>query len=140
MELIVKSLISALFVGTLGLVITVQHKALKVAKERVEHAEQATRDRDDTLKALMQAATRNKQAAAKLEAARDSIAATLTERENQLESLNHDNPTIRTWAESPLPDAIAGLRQHPAITGADADSQRLPSDHALPVAGGGAKD
>jgi LysB family phage lysis regulatory protein len=89
---------------------------------------------------LTDAAVRDKKAAAKLQAARDNISATLTERENLIESLQHDNPEIRTWAESPLPDAVARLREHPAATGADAYGQRLPSDHALPVAGSGAQD
>ncbi|PFH10999.1 LysB family phage lysis regulatory protein [Collimonas sp. PA-H2] len=140
MELIAKSLISALLVGAMGLVIYVQYNGLKAAKERADHAEQVTRDRDDTLKALMQAATRNKQAAAKLEASRDSIAATLTERENLIESLLHDDPTIRTWADTPLPDAVARLREHPAITGADAYHQRLSSSDPLPTAGDGTQD
>ena len=140
MELIVKSLISALLVGAMGLVIYVQCNELKAAKERAARAEQATRDRDAALKTLMEAATRRKKAAAKLEAARDNIAATLTERENLIESLRHDNPEIRTWSDTPLPDAVARLREHPAVTGASAYSQRLPSDHALPVAGDGPQD
>ncbi|PFH10867.1 LysB family phage lysis regulatory protein [Collimonas sp. PA-H2] len=142
MELIVKSFITALFVGALGLVIYVQHNSLRAAKERADHAEQATRDRDDTLKTMMEAATRKQKAAAKLQAARDDIAATLTERENLIESLLHDDSTIRTWFDTPLPDAVARLREHPAVTGADAgaDSQRLPSDHTLQPAGGSAQD
>jgi LysB family phage lysis regulatory protein len=140
MELIAKSLISLLGIGALCLVIYVQRDGLTVAKERAEAAEQITRDRDGTIKTLTDAAARDKKAAAKLQAARDNIAATLTERENQLENLIHDNPTIRTWADTPLPDAVARLREHPAVTGADVDSQRLPSDHTLQPAGGSAQD
>jgi LysB family phage lysis regulatory protein len=139
MELIVKSLIAALFVGALGLVITVQHNGLKAAKERAERAEQTTHDRDDTIKTLTDVAARNKKALAKLQATRDDIAATLTERENLIESLQHD-PTIRSWADTPLPDAVARLREHPAATGANDYGQRLPSAHALPAAGGRTQD
>ncbi|PFH10547.1 LysB family phage lysis regulatory protein [Collimonas sp. PA-H2] len=124
----------------MGLVIYVQCNDLKAAKERAARAEQATRDRDDTLKTLMEAATRNKKAAAKLQAARDNIAATLTERENLIESLQHDDPTIRTWADTALPDAVARLWEHPAVTGADDYRQRLPSAHALQPAGGSAQN
>ncbi|MEO6934938.1 MAG: Rz-like lysis system protein LysB [Collimonas sp.] len=140
MELIAKSLISALAVGALCLVIYVQRDSLTVAKERAETAEQITRDRDGTIKTLTDAAARNRQATAKLQAARDSIAATLTERENLIESLLHDDPTIRSWFDTALPDAVARLREHPAATGADAYSQRLPGDHPLQAAGGGAQD
>ena len=78
--------------------------------------------------------------AAKLKAARDDIAATLTERENLIESLQHDNATIRSWADAPLPDAIARLRDRPATTGVDNLPQRLPGSSTLPVAGGSAQD
>jgi LysB family phage lysis regulatory protein len=139
MELVTKSLISALFVGALGLVVYVQHNGLKAAKERAERAEQTTHDRDDIIKTLTDAAARNRRAVAKLEAARDSIAATLTERENLIESLQHD-PTIRSWFDTPLPDAVARLREHPAATGADDYRERLPSAHALPAAGGRTQD
>ncbi|NKI68087.1 hypothetical protein GN109_01535 [Collimonas pratensis] len=138
MELIVKSLISALAVGALCLVIYVQRDGLAAAKARAEAAEQITRDREGTIKTLTDAAARDKKAAAKLQATRDNIAATLTERENLIESLRHDNPEIRTWSDTLLPDAVARLREHPAVTGADAYSQRLPSNHALQAAGGGA--
>ena len=117
MELILKSVIAALLVAVLGLVIYVQRGSLIAAQERVERAEQATRDRDDTIKTLTDTAARDKRAVAKLQAARENIAATLNERENLIESLQHDNPIIRSWAESPLPDAIARLRDRPAATG-----------------------
>jgi LysB family phage lysis regulatory protein len=140
MELIVKSLISALFVAVLGLVIYVQRGSLIAAQERVERAEQATRDRDGTIKTLTEAAARDRLATAKLQAARENIAATLTERENLIESLQHENATIRSWADTPLPDAIARLRERPATTGADHLPQRLPASDALPAAGGGTQD
>jgi LysB family phage lysis regulatory protein len=140
MELIVKSLISALFVGALGLVIYVQRDRLNAIQERVERAEQATRDRDGTIKTLTDTAARDKRAVAKLQAARENIAATLNERENLIESLQHDTATIRSWADTPLPDAIARLRDRPATTGADHLPQRLPASDALPAAGGGTQD
>jgi len=140
MELIVKSVIAALFVAVLGLVITIQRSSLIAAQDRVERAEQATRDRDSTIKTLTEAAARNKQAAAKLQDDRDRIATTLNERENLIESLQHENATIRSWADTPLPDAIARLRDRPAATGADHLPQRLPASDTLPAAGSGAQD
>jgi LysB family phage lysis regulatory protein len=140
MELIVKSIIAALFVAVLGLVIYVQRGALIAAQDRVERAEQATRDRDGTIKTLTDTAARNKTAAAKLQAARDTIATTLSKRENLIESLQHENATIRSWADTSLPDAIVRLRDRPATTGADNLSQRLPGSDPLPAAGGGSQD
>jgi LysB family phage lysis regulatory protein len=140
MEVIVKSLISALFVGALGLVIYVQYNGLQEAQGRIKDAEQATRDRDGTIKTLKATADQDKKAAAKLQGDRNSIAATLTERENLIENLQHENTTIRGWADAPLPDAIARLRERPAATGAAAYSERLPGGDALPVAGSRAQD
>ncbi|MEO6934973.1 MAG: Rz-like lysis system protein LysB [Collimonas sp.] len=140
MELIAKGLISLLGIGALCLVIYVQRDSVTVAKERAETAEQITRDRDGTIKTLTDAVARDRQAAAKLQTARDNIAATLTERENLIESLVHDNPTIRSWFDTALPDAVVRLREHPAATGANAYGQRLPSDHPLQPAGSGPQD
>jgi len=140
MELIVKGLISALFVGVLGLVIYVQNNSLKEAKERIERAEQTTRDRDGTIKTLTTVVDRNKRAAAKLQDDRNNIAATLTERENLIESLQHENAPIRGWADTPLPDAIARMRDHKTITGTDDYRQRLPVSDAVQPAGGRAED
>jgi len=140
MELIGKILISALLVGQMGLVIYEQYNDLKAAKSRIAEIEKESRDSADALKTMMEAATRKQKAAAKLEAERDSIAATLAERETLLESLQHDDPTIRTWFDTPLPDAVARLREHPAATRADDYRQRLPGAHALPATGDGAKD
>jgi LysB family phage lysis regulatory protein len=140
MEVIVKSLMSALFVGALGLVIYVQYNGLKEAQGRIKDAEQATRDRDGTIKTLKAAADRDRKAAAKLQGERNSIAATLTERENLIDNLQHENVAIRSWADAPLPDAIARLRERPAATGAAAYAERLPGSDALSAAGRGAQD
>jgi LysB family phage lysis regulatory protein len=140
MELVVKSIIAALFVAVLGLVIVVQRDALVAAKDRAERAEQVARDRDGTIKTLMDTATRNRLATAKLQASNDNIAATLTERENLIANLLQDNPQVRTWADASLPDTVARLREHPAVTGAGDFPPHLPSGDPLPTAGGGAQD
>jgi LysB family phage lysis regulatory protein len=140
MELITKILISALLVGTLGVIIYVQRDGLNAAKLEISGAKQAIKDRDDIISTLKAAAVANKKSLAKLEADRQGIASTLSERENLIESLQHENATIRNWADTALPDAIASLRERPAITGAGGYRQRLPASDALQPAGGGAKD
>lgn len=44
----------------------------------------------------------------------------LAARQRQLETLTRENTALRHWADQPLPDAAARLRQRPALTGADA--------------------
>jgi len=131
MELIVKSAIAALGLTVLVLIICVQRDALTVAKNRAERAEQQVGERDATIETLTRTAARNRQAAARLQAKHESIAATLTERESQIESLRHDHPDIQAWFDTPLPDALIQLRDSPAPTSTDAARQRLPGDHAL---------
>ena len=140
MEMITKLLISALLVAALCLVIALQRNGLIAANARAERAEQAIVERDAAMKMLKEAAAKNRQSLGKLQADRESIAATLTKRERTIESLQYENATIRNWAESALPDAIAGLREHAAITGADAYRQRLPAGDALQPAGDSAQD
>jgi LysB family phage lysis regulatory protein len=140
MEMIAKLLISALLVAALCLVIVVQRNGLIAAKARAERAEQQLAERDAAIRTLTAAAAKNRQSLGKLQADRESIAATLTKRERTIESLQHENATIRHWAESALPDAIAGLRAHAAITGADAYRQRLSAGDAMQSAGDSAQD
>jgi len=140
MEFLVKSVIPALGIGALCQVIAVQRDALTVAKERAAPAEQEINQRDTVITALKETAARNSKAAIKLQTAHDRIAATLTAREKTIESLIHDDPTIRNWFDTPLPDAIASLREHPAITGADDYHQHLSSSHPLPTTGDSTPD
>lgn len=140
MALIVKALISALFVGTLGVVIYIQRNSLAETTARAERAENNVRDRDDAIKTLKQISERNAKAAARLQAERNRIHATLSERETMIENLQHENATIRHWSESPLPDAIAGMRERPALSGADAYHQRLPPRDTLQPVGGRTQD
>ena len=140
MGLIVRSLIVALLVGLSGAVIWIQRDALKAEQGRADRAEQAIVDKDDAIQALIEAARKSKTAVSKLQADREGIATTLTERERTIENLQHENATIRGWAESPLPDAITGMRDHGPITGADDYRQRMPASDALQPAGGRAED
>jgi len=135
MELITKTLLAALVVGALGTVITIQRASLSAEKERAQRAEKTLSERDAAINTLTDAAANNRKALAKLQADRQGIAATLSARELFIENLQHENIAIRNWAESPLPDAIAGLRERPALTGADAYRQRLSGGDPLQPAG-----
>lgn len=140
MELIVKSLIAALLVGLLGTVIWIQRDSLKAEQERANRAEQAVADKDGAIQVLIEAARRSKVAVGKLQADKEGIAATLNERERTIESLQYENATIRTWADTSLPDAIVRMRAHGTITGADDYRQRMPASDAVQPAGGGPQD
>ena len=137
MELILKSVIAALLALLLGAVIYIQRDALNTAKERIKRDEKTVFALGDTIMQLRAAAATSKKAAAKLQADQERIVATLSERERQLERLQYENIAIRTWADTALPDAVAGMRRRAAATGATAFiNQRLPVvDTVQPVSG-----
>lgn len=68
------------------------------------------------------------------------LARTASNRLTTIEELQHENATLRAWANTRLPDAISRLRKRPAVTGAAAYHQSVrdpeplhptgqPSDH-----------
>ncbi|QRX80871.1 Rz-like lysis system protein LysB [Glaciimonas sp. PAMC28666] len=131
MDLILKLLIGCLLVGGLSTVIINQRGHLIAAKERAERAEQGITDRDGLIATLKATDIKNRKALDALQVQRDGIAATLSTREQHIKKLQHENNVIRPWAESPLPDAIARLRQRPALAGADAYRRWLSASEPL---------
>lgn len=140
MELIVKWLIGAVFIGMLGVVIYVQRNSLIDVKDRLETANKTITDRDGTITSLKQINAKNKQAAVKLQTDHNNIHNTLAEREIMIENLQNEDADIRRWSDTPLPDVIAGMRQHGTITGTDAYLQRLPARDTVQPASDSAQD
>ncbi|KAF3999228.1 Rz-like lysis system protein LysB [Glaciimonas immobilis] len=122
-----------LIVGGLATMLYVQRGSLSAAKGRADRAEKNVSERDAIIDTLNAINARHRAATVKLQADHAGIAATLSARETLIKKLQHENATIRHWAESPLPDAIARLRQRPAVTGATAYRQRLSAGHPLPA-------
>ncbi|MEB0012565.1 hypothetical protein QN379_18055 [Glaciimonas sp. Gout2] len=136
MELIVKILVGVLLMGSMATVIVSQRASLITVKEQATRAEQGRDERDRIIATLQAADVKQRQATIKLQAARASMAVTLSERETLIEQLHHDL-SIRPWAVTPLPDAIARLRKRGSLTGADAYRQWLSASHPLPVTSNG---
>ncbi|MEB0162730.1 hypothetical protein QN360_07405, partial [Glaciimonas sp. CA11.2] len=96
--------------GSMATVIVSQRASLIAVREQAARAERGVTDRNRLIATLGAANLKQRQATIKLQAARASMAVTLSERETLIEQLHHDL-SIRPWAVAPLPDAIAGLRQ-----------------------------
>lgn len=80
--------------------------------------------------------------AVRLDRQRQSLANQLTEieaagttRQADIRTIQHDDPTVQPWADSPLPDRIRRLRERPALTGADAYRQWLRDSKPLRATG-----
>lgn len=74
---------------------------------------------------------------AQLERTQDEFRNALDQRTFDLERLKNENPEIRRWADALLPDAVAGLRQRPALTGSAAYAEYLRTRHPVQPASGG---
>jgi len=53
--------------------------------------------------------------------------------EHMIEVLKNENAAYRSWANSPLPDALILLQQHPAITGSQSYQDWVSRRNALPA-------
>ena len=73
-----------------------------------------------------------------LERTQEEIRNALDQRTFDIERLKNENPEVRSWADSLLPDPIARLRERPAITGAAAYAEYLRTRDAVHPAGGSA--
>ncbi|MGE8568008.1 MAG: hypothetical protein ACN6PV_16155 [Achromobacter sp.] len=73
-----------------------------------------------------------------LERTQDEFRNALDLRTFDIERLKNENPEVRSWADSLLPDPIARLRERPAITGAADYAEYLRTRDAVHPAGGSA--
>lgn len=131
MNTLAKWLILAAAFAALGTTVYIQKINLDAEKLRADTAEKSVSDRDAIIEKINETAAGNSKALNKLQADRDHIRSTLSNREIQIRNLQNENAEIRNWADIPVPAAIASMRQHPAITGADAYHQRLSGSDPL---------
>lgn len=59
------------------------------------------------------------------------LAAAAATRDQRLKELMNENPEVKHWADTRLPDAVIRLQQRPAITGAESYHTYLSGSDAL---------
>jgi LysB family phage lysis regulatory protein len=116
----------------------VDHLQNKTATaERVaQQAESTITERNQAIIALGEVAKQKGELAARLEGERNSIRSQLGNREIEMRKLQNENVEVRAWAAAAVPEPVAGLRDHPTLTGAAAYREFLSKGAALPAAGG----
>lgn len=112
------------------------HAELETSQQAVKTAQQGIADRDAAIKQMQDDQRAADLARAKLEGERQAIRTSLADRETQIRKLQSENAIIRAWADAALPGDIIRLREHPAITGAQAYRASLPGRDPLHPAGG----
>ncbi|KAG0188579.1 hypothetical protein DFQ28_004624 [Apophysomyces sp. BC1034] len=108
------------------------------AKGQLTCAGQAVAGRDSVIGELRQDARDKAQQQQQLDASTDKVATKLAAAREEIRTVIHENPTVRSWADTPLLDDVVRLSASPAYTGADDFSAAVPADHALHAAGDGA--
>lgn len=73
----------------------------------------------------------NRQQTLDLLNAQQAVRKSLTAQQEQTRRLQNEVQEIKEWADSALPADIARLRQRPALKGASAYSERLPSSDTV---------
>lgn len=110
--------------------------ALVAAREQVTTATQGNKDRDAVIKTLEDTARENELARAKLEGERNGIRASLAEREQTFRRMIDENKNVREWAFAAVPGPVIRLRNHGALTGAQAYREAIAGGDALHPSGG----
>ena len=124
----------ALFVWGQQQRIAVANQATKLAQDDAKNAHEDAIRNLNTATTLRDTLGQERQAQSQLRGLHDQLRQGLALREQQIEGLKRENAALRDWAAQPLPDVARRLRERPAITGADAYRQWLPSRGAVPTA------
>ena len=131
MGTVANALIALIITGLLGIAAWMQHRDLSAEQQKNVALIQRIADKNSTIQQLQGAEANNKKRLAQLQTENQRINTTLAERETLIERLQHDDPQIQPWADTPLPDAIVRLRDRPASNGASDTYPKLPDHQPL---------
>jgi LysB family phage lysis regulatory protein len=120
----------------LGKVDTLQSD-LKAADDKAKEALRREQLKEIAINTLTGELTAQAQAAQRLQGQLDQLAQTAATREQTIARLKRENAELKSWASSPLPAAVVGLLQRPALTGAADYPAHLSRSGALPAAASG---
>lgn len=117
--------------------VTTLQRDLKAAGDRAKEAERREQLKDTAITTLTTELTAQAEAAQQLQGQLDQLATTAATRADTIKRLKHENAELQAWADRPLPAAVVGLLQRPALTGAADYQAHLSRPDALPAAAGG---
>jgi LysB family phage lysis regulatory protein len=107
------------------------------SQSKLECAGQVIAGHDSVIRDLRQNDRDKAQQQEQLDVSADKVATKLAAARQEIRKVIHENPTVRSWADTPLPDDVVRLSASPAYTGADDFSAAMPADHAVHAAGDG---
>lgn len=135
-------LLGGVLLLALGVLLWTQHLRTQAEEARAELASQQQLQADQrierqalTITQLDQALQAERAAQAELRTLQNQLRRGLAERERIIKELSHDDPSLRAWIAEPLPGAARGLRERPALTGAEAFREWMSRSGAVQPAG-----
>ncbi|POR46742.1 LysB family phage lysis regulatory protein [Paraburkholderia eburnea] len=138
-KLIAGALGLALLVGAVLYVRTLRAE-LADANHQLADANAAIASRDQTINGLRQNQKNKADQQKQLDTSTGTVATKLASARQEIRKVINENPIVRSWADTPLPDDVVRLSNTPAATGADAYRAGVSNDIALHAAGNGADD
>ncbi len=138
-KLIAGALCLALLGGA-GLYVRALRAELADANHQLEGARADIEGRDETIAGLRKNAQDKAGQQKQLNASTNTVATKLAAAREDIRKVIHENPIVRSWADTALPDDVVRLSNTPAATGADDYRPGMPGDITLRAAGNGADD
>ncbi|WP_321815683.1 MULTISPECIES: Rz-like lysis system protein LysB [unclassified Paraburkholderia] len=107
---------------------------------QLDDARTAIAGRDKTIDGLRKNASEKAGQQKQLDTSTGTVATKLAAARQEIRKVINENPIVRTWADTPLPDDVVRLSRSAAATGADAYRAGVSDDIALHTARDGADD
>ena len=117
--------------------VTTLQSDLKAADDKAKEAAQREQGKDTAINTLNTELDIQATAAATLQRQLGDLTITAATRADTIKRLKRENAELKEWADRPLPAAVVGLLQRPALTGAADYQAHLSRPDALPAAAGG---
>ncbi|WJM86074.1 Rz-like lysis system protein LysB [Dickeya chrysanthemi] len=109
------------------------HQLAEQQAQTLSLQQTALNEKSTQLKTLTEQAERNNVEQARLRDMAADTQAALSERQKTVARLQHENETLKRWADTDLPADIIRLRQRPALSGGRAYREWLSQTDSLPV-------
>ena len=110
---------------------------LKAANDKAVEAERREKTKDGVIDTLTGELDAQANAAATLQRQLGDLTITAATRADTIKRLKRENAELKDWAARPLPAAVVGLLQRPALTGAADYQAHLSRPGTLPATAGG---
>ncbi|MDR5883607.1 Rz-like lysis system protein LysB [Caballeronia sp. LZ032] len=138
--IIAKLVVGALVLAALaGGVLYVRELRVELAdaNNQLATAKQGIVDRNKTISDLQRDAGEKAKQQVQLDTSTTAVRATVTSERQAMKKVINENPTVRTWADTPLPADVVRLSASPTFTGTANFGAAVSNDHAVHAAGDG---